>query len=347
MHRGGAVSWDTQAWAAKAKPGAASEKLVLLGLAACSDANHCAHPSVDWLCDFSDLNRKTVISAIGRLEEKDLIRDTGRRVGRTGQVKVYRLGAGKAADPFSNSPTIGTVPKTEQSQKRNSTGFSSEQSQKRDTEPVLEPNTPLEPKGSNPPQGGGDGGISSKKVGRGSRISEDWTPPVIDALPPAAKAKARQWPAGAYEAEAEAFLNFWLAEGRAGSRKLDWTRTWCNRINEITGRVLRDAKAGVHHAAPAGTGAVQPVKAHDTSRENGAAAKIRALVKVKLGDQIYGQWVAPSRLDIDAGTVTAVAVSGFASNYIRDNFANEIGQAMHAVLGPDAELRFAHEKPPA
>lgn len=341
------MSWDTQAWAAKAKPGAASEKLVLLGLAACSDANHCAHPSVDWLCEFSDLNRKTVISAIGRLEEKDLIRDTGRRVGRTGQVKVYRLGAGKAADPFSNSPTTGTVPKAEQSQKRNSTGFSSEQSQKRDTEPVLEPTTPLEPKGSNPPQGGGDDGMSSKKAGRGSRISEDWAPPAVADLPPRARAKAQQWPAGAYEAEAEAFLNFWLAEGRAGSRKLDWTRTWCNRINEIAGRVLRDAKAGVRHTAPATSGPAQPAKAHDTSRELGVAVKIRAQVKVKLGDQIYGQWVAPSRLDLDAGTMTVVAVSSFASSYLRDNFGNEIGQAMHAVLGPDADLRFTHELPPA
>ncbi|WP_140419327.1 DnaA N-terminal domain-containing protein [Sphingobium sp. Z007] len=185
------------------------------------------------------------------------------------------------------------------------------------------------------------------KRNRGNRIPEDWSPPAIAALPPGAKAKARQWPAGAYEAEAEAFLNFWLAEGRAGSRKLDWTRTWCNRINEITGRVLRDAKAGVRHTAPAAPGPVQPPKAHDTSREFAAAAKIRAQAKVKLGDQIYGQWVAPSRLDIDAWTVTVVAVSSFASSYLRDNYANEIGQAMHAVLGPDADLRFTHETPAA
>ena len=333
------MSWDTQAWAAKAKPGAASEKLVLLGLAACSDANHCAHPSVDWLCEFSDLNRKTVISAIGRLEEKDLIRDTGRRVGRTGQVKVYRLGAGKAADPFSNSPTTGTVPEKEQYQKRNSTAFSSEQSQKRDTEPLREPINP-----PSPPVGGDDG---PEKRNRGSRIAEDWAPPAIADLPPAALAKARQWPAGAYEAEAEAFRNFWLGESRAGARKVDWTRTWCNRINEIAGRVLRDAKAGVRHTAPAASGPVQPAKAHDTSRENAAAAKIRAQVTVKLGEQVYAQWVGPCRLDVVEDTLTVVAVSGFASNYLRGNFANEIGQAMHAVLGPDADLRFAHEKPSA
>lgn len=88
------MSWETQSWAAKQRPGSASAKLVLLGLASCADANHCAHPSIDWLCEFGDLNRKTVIAALQRLEEGmfPLIEDTGARRGRTGQVKVYRLG---------------------------------------------------------------------------------------------------------------------------------------------------------------------------------------------------------------------------------------------------------------
>ncbi len=87
------MSWETQSWAAKQRPGSASAKLVLLGLASCADANHCAHPSIQWLCDFSDLNRKTVISALQRLEDGmfPLIEDTGQRRGRTCQVKVYRL----------------------------------------------------------------------------------------------------------------------------------------------------------------------------------------------------------------------------------------------------------------
>lgn len=333
------MSWDTQSWAGKVKPGSASEKLVLLGLAQCADANHCAHPSIDWLCEFSDLNRKTVISAISRLEEKDFIRDTGQRVGRTGQVKVYRLGAGRSADPHSNSAETGTVPKTERFQKRNSSGSSSEESQNRDTEPFREPITPPTP----PPGGNDDVG---EKRNRGTRIPEDWNPPPISALPPAAKAKARQWPAGAYEAEAEAFRNFWLGESRAGARKMDWTRTWCNRINEITGRVLRDAKAGVRHAAPPGNQPVQ-AKALDSSREPAIANKIRNLVRKRLGGQVYDQWIAPSRLDVDGGTLTVVAVSLFASTYQRDNLVNEIGAAMHAVLGPDAELRFSNERPPS
>lgn len=87
------MSWETQSWAAKQRPGSASAKLVLLGLASCADANHCAYPSIDWLCEFGDLNRKTVIAALQRLEDGmfPLIEDTGQRRGRTGQVKVYRL----------------------------------------------------------------------------------------------------------------------------------------------------------------------------------------------------------------------------------------------------------------
>jgi hypothetical protein len=195
-----------------------------------------------------------------------------------------------------------------------------------------------------PPPGGSDDGA---KRNRGSRIAEDWSAPSIADLPPAAKAKARQWPPGAYEAEAEAFHSFWLGESRAGSRKSDWKRAWCNRINEITGRVLRDAKAGVRHTPAAPPAPPTASRSHDTTRENAAAHKIRDAVRKRLGGQVYEQWIAPSRLDVHAGTLTIVAVSAFASTYQRDNFAGEIGQAMHAVLGPDAELRFHHERPPA
>jgi hypothetical protein len=84
---------------------------------------------------------------------------------------------------------------------------------------------------------------------RASRIPEDWSPPAIDSLPPQAKAMAQQWPDGAYEAEAEAHLNFWLSEGGARARKVDWTRAWCNRIVQISAAVLRAAKAGVRYPA--------------------------------------------------------------------------------------------------
>lgn len=120
------MSFDALAWAAKAKGLRPAEKLVLLGLAECADrASAEAFPSLASLIEFSGLNRKTVIAALDALCARGLISDTGECVGRTKQIKVYRL-------------HLETVPETERSQKRNSSTFSAEQSQKRNPEPVRE-----------------------------------------------------------------------------------------------------------------------------------------------------------------------------------------------------------------
>lgn len=107
------MSFDALSWAAKQDTGSSGTKLVLLGLAECASRGHgLAFPSVAELVDFSSLNRKSVIANLDRLEQGGFITDTGRRVGRTGQIKVYQV-------------NVETVPKTEPSQKRNSSDFSS------------------------------------------------------------------------------------------------------------------------------------------------------------------------------------------------------------------------------
>lgn len=124
------MSFDALAWASKCRVGSASRKLVLLALADRHNTEEeVARPSVAWIAEWADLNRKTVINSLAELERAGLISDSGQRAGATMQVKAYRL-------------HIGTVPKAVQSQKRNSSDISVKQSQKRDTEPVLEP-TPL------------------------------------------------------------------------------------------------------------------------------------------------------------------------------------------------------------
>lgn len=130
------MSFDALAWAANQRPGTSAAKLVLLGLAECAgrDAGE-AHPSTEALVQFSSLNRKTVIAALDRLEADGYIADTGRRVGRTGQVKVYALNLAQASQKRERS----RLPKTEPSQKRNPPVFTRKGSQKRDTEPVKEP----------------------------------------------------------------------------------------------------------------------------------------------------------------------------------------------------------------
>jgi hypothetical protein len=123
------VSFDALAWAAKAKGIRPAEKLVLLGLAECaSREGGLAFPSIAALIEFSGLNRKTVIGALSALVERRLIAETGDTVGKTAQIKVYRL-------------IMETVPKTELLDSTENGTLSAKQSQKRDTDTVKEPVT--------------------------------------------------------------------------------------------------------------------------------------------------------------------------------------------------------------
>lgn len=122
------MSFPALAWASTSKVARAADKLVLLGLADRHNSeNDLAYPSLAWLCEFSSLDRKTVVSALDRLERAGFIEDSGQRVGKTKQIKAYRISF--------NSAEKGTV-KTEPLED-NSTVFSGKQSQKRNTDTVL------------------------------------------------------------------------------------------------------------------------------------------------------------------------------------------------------------------
>lgn len=121
------MSFEALAWAVKQQPGRASDKLILLGLAdRWNNEERAAWPSIKWLQEFSGLNRKTVITALQRLERAGMIRDTGGRVGKTRQGKVYTL----SFDDASKSTEKGIVKESR---------FFRKESQKRDTEPIKEP----------------------------------------------------------------------------------------------------------------------------------------------------------------------------------------------------------------
>jgi hypothetical protein len=133
------MSFSALAWASKYRAQSAAIKLVLFAYAdRHNEETGCAYPSIPWLCEFTSLNRKTIISAVSQLESDGVLQDTGERAGKTCQIKVYRL-------------EMSTVPKTEQSRKRNSTDFPAKQSQKRDTDTVLEPLTPVSSNEDTPP----------------------------------------------------------------------------------------------------------------------------------------------------------------------------------------------------
>ncbi len=106
-----------------------------------------AWPSIQMLVDSTGQDRKTVIGNLKRLQEWGLIEDTGRRVGRTGQVIVYRLNIGSDLFTeqcrFRNHPDIGTVPKLGRFHRPKQSQFSAE------TVPILGHGTVMEPSGKN------------------------------------------------------------------------------------------------------------------------------------------------------------------------------------------------------
>ena len=117
------MSSEALAWAFKQDCPSSSTKFTLVALCECANyKTGRIYPSIEHITEITGQNRKTVISNISELERLGFIADTGERMGRTKQIKVYQA-------------SLGTVPRAEQSQERNSTEKVPEQSQKRDTEP--------------------------------------------------------------------------------------------------------------------------------------------------------------------------------------------------------------------
>jgi pyocin large subunit-like protein len=105
-----AIRW---AFSLSIKP--ASAKFILVAL-----ANHVrmagdpiSYPSNNELCEMTGLDRKTVIQGLAQLMSDEIISDTKKRKGTTGQVIVYRLNI------CTKSPEIGTL---EESQDRHPYG---------------------------------------------------------------------------------------------------------------------------------------------------------------------------------------------------------------------------------
>lgn len=124
------MSSEALSWAFKQDIKPSSLKFTLVAMCECANyQTGRIFASIAHLSEITGQDRKTVIANMGELEKRSLIEDTGERVGKTMQVKVYRA-------------VIGTVPEAEQYRKRNSTVPVVKESQKRDTEPSFEPSTP-------------------------------------------------------------------------------------------------------------------------------------------------------------------------------------------------------------
>lgn len=128
------MSSEALAWAFKQECPSSSAKFTLVALCECANyKTGRIHPSIAHITEITGQNRKTIIANIAELERLGFIADTGDRIGATKQIKVYQA-------------ALVTVPKAEPSPKRNSSENGGEQSQKRDTEPSLEPSS-IKPKG--------------------------------------------------------------------------------------------------------------------------------------------------------------------------------------------------------
>lgn len=329
------MSWEAQAWAAKQRTGSSSSKLVLLGLASCADTNHCAFPSIQWLCDFGDLNRKTVIAALQRLEDGmfPLIRDTGERKGRTKQVKVYRLASAEVENARLD-PDAETVPKAERSQKRNSSGSTSKQSQKRDTEPFMEPKPPLSPNGDKTPTRGSNSRSGRKKAG--SRLASDWTPPPIADLSEVTIKLVRQWPSGAYEAVCETFrLHYQTTDGPAGVRG-NWNDVLSKWLVKDHAKIMRDAKAGVSFAdlAPKKITKPQPVRiVRSKAKEDATSRRIHDAIRRQVGSTIWESWFKSVAIIHDEPGLKVFVGGDFQRGWIEDHYRDRLGRIAREVIG--------------
>lgn len=131
MATGAQMSSEALAWAFKQECKSSSVKFTLVALCECANyRTGRIYPSVEHLCEITGQNRKTIIGNIAELERQGVLVDTGERTGKTKQIKVYQA-------------AMGSIPKAEPSQKRNSSENGRKQSQKRDTEPSKEPSIGL------------------------------------------------------------------------------------------------------------------------------------------------------------------------------------------------------------
>ncbi|MBJ7539868.1 helix-turn-helix domain-containing protein [Marinomonas transparens] len=117
------MSVDATRWAWLASPSKSSELLVLLSMADRAGEDHTCWPSVARLVKDTKLNEKTVNTALKGLVVQGLIRDTGKRVGSTGRVKVYRLIGVLGRDEQSGNS--GNLPQSENANTPNNGGIHS------------------------------------------------------------------------------------------------------------------------------------------------------------------------------------------------------------------------------
>lgn len=239
------MSWPAVAWALGQRAPSSAAKFLLVVLAdSASAGDWLSWPSVAFLSDTTQQDRKTVLANLQRLQEHKLIAPAG-KTGRTGQIAVWRLPV-VVPGKRSKSPESGTVSTGKKSPKTGtltatetvpvfppkSPSFPVKESQFWDTEPVRNPKGTRERARA----------ARSPAPDRGSRLPADWTLP-------------QDWRAWAIEARpdlavdevASGFADHWHGKAGRDAVKADWFATWRNWV-----RRERARSAGVVHGASFG-----------------------------------------------------------------------------------------------
>lgn len=330
------MSSEAVGWAFKQRNLPSSVKFTLVAMCECAHYETTRiYPSIEHLREITGQNRKTIIANIAVLEREGYITDTGLRCGGTKQIKVYSPAIGTVPKtgllsdkkPAPKSTKNGTVPKTVQSQKRNSSENGAKESQKRDTEPSREPsrNNPL-----NPPRTG------ERKVR--VKLDQDWQAPAVAKLSPAASAAAAQWPDGAYAAQAEAFAQYHRGSGH---RRADWDELWAAWVIRHHEGVMRAARHGHGVVAPQPAEAGRTVEPKPASaakaREDGRSADLHDVLREQVGEALWAEWYAPAALLIGEDRLVVAAPSEFHRSWMEDRCGEALRHAADTLgIGFDA-----------
>lgn len=215
------MSWPAVHWAFAQRAPSSAAKFLLIVLADNAVVDDWrSWPSIPYLVETTQQDRKTVMKNLRALESAALIVAVG-KTGRTGQVTVWRLPV-VTANARSKKPRNGTVTdrETVPDFPVNSTKSPAKESQKRDTEPEREPvKEPERPRASRvAPPAGSD---------RGHRLPADWSPSADDLA-----YCEQQRPDLDPRTVAESFRDHWHAESGQRASKRDWAaawRTWVRR----------------------------------------------------------------------------------------------------------------------
>ncbi len=100
------MSLDATIWAWRAEVDSSTQRLILLSLADRAGEDHKCYPSIMRMVKDTKMNRKTIIKVLDNLEEKSLIKFTGKIVGNG--VKVYQLLGVVGREDMQTSTKKGT-----------------------------------------------------------------------------------------------------------------------------------------------------------------------------------------------------------------------------------------------